>query len=146
MKMRGSSLTGHVIALSEAVSLAFHGMGLLAASKKRLSAYEMAKILSVSEAHLTKVFQRLGHEGLVGSVRGPGGGFELRQEPGKISLLSIYYAIEGAPRENTEFCSCCRQCPFEHCLFGSVLRDARRDFLKYLAGVTLDTIALKPES
>ncbi|MDR1873408.1 MAG: Rrf2 family transcriptional regulator [Synergistaceae bacterium] len=137
-------MTGHVIALSEAVSLGFHGMGLLAASKKRLSAREMAKILGVSEAHLTKVFQRLGHEGLVGSVRGPGGGFELKRLPEKISLLSIYYAIEGVPRENMKFCSCCGRCPFEHCLFGAVLGDASRDFLKYLDGVTLDAISLKP--
>jgi Rrf2 family protein len=132
-----------MIAISEAASLGLHGMGLLAASKKRLSAREMAGILGVSEAHLTKVFQRLVHEGLVDSVRGPGGGFELGQPPEKINLMSIYYAIEGAPRQKGELCSCCERCPFSHCLFGTLLEDSARNFLNCLADVTLNTIALR---
>ncbi len=52
-----------VVAVSEAVSLAFHGMGLLA-SGKRMSAKEMAEAVNVSEAHLAKVFQKLVKEGL----------------------------------------------------------------------------------
>ncbi|MDR3230378.1 MAG: Rrf2 family transcriptional regulator [Synergistaceae bacterium] len=132
-----------MIALSEAASLGLHGMGLLAASKKRLSAHEMAGILGVSEAHLTKIFQRLVHEGLVDSVRGPGGGFELGRPPEKITLMSIYRAIEGAPREKGELCSCCERCPFTHCLFGTILEDSARSFLNCLAGVTLNTIALR---
>lgn len=136
-------LAGNVIAISEAVSLGFHGMGLLAASRKRLSAHDMAETLGVSEAHLTKVFQRLVREGLVSSVRGPGGGFELRAAAEKISLLTVYHAIEGVPREGENFCSCCDKCPFTHCLFDTVLEDSARDFLNYLAGVTLDTVILK---
>lgn len=136
-------MAGNVIAISEAVSLGFHGMGLLAASKKRLSAHEMAEILGVSEAHLTKVFQRLVREGLVSSVRGPGGGFELRRPSGEINLLSVYHAIEGVPRERENFCSCCDKCPFQHCIFDTVLEDSARDFLNYLAKVTLDSVVLK---
>ncbi len=136
-------MAGNVIAISEAVSLGFHGMGLLAASKKRLSAHEMAEILGVSEAHLTKVFQRLVREGLVNSVRGPGGGFELRLPSGEINLLSVYHAIEGVPREHENFCSCCDQCPFQHCIFDTILEDSARGFLNYLSKVTLDSVVLK---
>ena len=138
-------MAGNVIAISEAVSLGFHGMGLLAASRKRMSAHEMAEILGVSEAHLTKVFQRLVREGLVFSVRGPGGGFELKKPPEEISLLSVYHAIEGVPRNNEKFCSCCTKCPFEHCIFNTVLEDSARDFMKYLSGVKLDSVFLKSE-
>lgn len=138
-------MAGNVIAISEAVSLGFHGMGLLAASNRRLSARGMAEILGVSEAHLTKVFQRLVREGLVSSARGPGGGFELKLPPEKISLLSVYHAIEGIPRENENFCSCCNQCPFEHCMFNTMLKDSAREFMNYLSRVTLDAAVLKPQ-
>lgn len=47
-------MLGSVIAISEAVSLGVHGMGLLAASGRRLNARDVAQTLGVSEAHLTK--------------------------------------------------------------------------------------------
>ena len=136
-------MAGNVIAISEAVSLGFHGMALLAASKKRLSARDMAKALSVSEAHLTKIFQRLARHGLVRSVRGPGGGFELGQSPDKISLLSIYHIIEGAPEPGQHFCSCCENCIFENCIFDDILQESARQFLDYLSRTTLDSALLR---
>ncbi|MDR1730683.1 MAG: Rrf2 family transcriptional regulator [Synergistaceae bacterium] len=134
----------HVIAISEALLLGLHGMGLLAASQKRLSAHEMAQCLGASEAHLTKIFQHLVHEGLVESVRGPGGGFELRGNPEGVSLLSIYRAIEGAPRDDAKLCSSCDHCPFVRCIFGDSLREPASVFLQYLARTTLAAIAMKP--
>ena len=65
-------MLGSVIAISEAVSLGVHGMGLLAASERRLNARDMAQTLGVSEAHLTKVFQRLARAG-PGRSRRPSG-------------------------------------------------------------------------
>ena len=141
--MGGITLLGSVIAISEAVSLGVHGMGLLAASGRRLSARDMACALGVSEAHLTKVFQRLARAGLVRSVRGVGGGFELRLVPRDISLMAIYKAIEGIPDPSAALCSCCAQCPFRRCIFDTVLEDSARQFLDYLAGTTLDTVLLK---
>jgi Rrf2 family protein len=136
-------LVGKIIAISEAVSLGFHGMGLLAASQKRISARAMAETLGVSEAHLTKVFQRLVREGLVNSVRGPGGGFEMREHPKNVTLFSVYNAIEGTSRRDENFCSCCDKCPFASCIFNQALKNSARDFLNYLSAVTLDVFALK---
>ena len=131
-------MLGSVIAISEAVSLGVHGMGLLAASGRRLNARDMAQTLGVSEAHLTKVFQRLAR-----SVRGVGGGFELKLAPSRISLMAIYKAIDGIPDPSAALCSCCAQCPFQDCIFDCVLEDSARRFLDYLSGTTLDTVFLK---
>ncbi len=136
-------MLGSVIAISEAVSLGVHGMGLLAASGRRLSARDMAQALGVSEAHLTKVFQRLARAGLVRSVRGVGGGFELKLAPADISLMAVYKAIEGIPDPSAALCSCCAQCPFRRCIFDTVLEESARHFLKYLSETTLDTVLLK---
>ena len=82
--------------VSEAASLAIHGMILMAQSPaKPLSAKDMASGLEASEAHLAKVLQRLGRAGLVRSTRGPKGGFVLGKPPDAITLLDIYEAIEG---------------------------------------------------
>ncbi len=139
----GVFVLGSVIAISEAVSLGVHGMGLLAASGRRLNARDMAQTLGVSEAHLTKVFQRLARAGLVRSVRGVGGGFELKLAPSQISLMSVYRAIDGPPDPSAALCSCCAQCPFRDCIFDTVLEDSARRFLDYLSGTTLDTVFLK---
>ena len=124
-----------IIALSDAVSLALHGMGLLAAGGRR-NARELAEEMKVSEAHLAKVFQRLGKNGLVHSTRGPGGGFELAKDPGEISLFHIYSVIEGVP--SGQYCLLQKnQCPFEECIFGSTLEKLARDFTDYLKKTTL---------
>ncbi|MBL3539019.1 Rrf2 family transcriptional regulator [Aminivibrio sp.] len=124
-----------VVAVSEAVSLAFHGMGILA-SGRRMSVKEMAETVSVSESHLAKVFQKLAKEGLVTSVRGPGGGFQLARDPGEISLFRIYTAIEGVPKH--DYCLIhSERCPFGSCIFGSLLGKMTDEFVEYLKNTTL---------
>ena len=91
----------NIIQISEAASLALHGMGLLAYNGRRMSIHEISDIIGASEAHLSKVFQRLVREDMVRSVRGPGGGFELTRLPENITLLEIYSAIEGTPSTDT---------------------------------------------
>ena len=124
--------------LSEAASLAIHGMGLLAMGD-RMSAREMASILDVSEAHLAKVFQRLSRSGLVTSTRGPGGGFDLALPPGEISLFEIYAAIEGEPEG--EHCLFRKdQCPFGRCIFGLLPGKIIEEFTCHLKMTTLGSI------
>lgn len=127
-----------VVAVSEAASLAFHGMALLT-SGGRMSAKEMAEAVNVSEAHLAKVFQRLAREGLVSSTRGPGGGFELSRPAEEITLYDVYVAIEGAPTK--ESCLLRRdRCPFGGCILGSTLGDIKREFIDYLKRVSLSDL------
>ena len=101
-----------------------------------MSAKEMAEAVNVSEAHLAKVFQKLVKEGLVTSVRGPGGGFQLARDPGEISLFHIYTAIEGVPKH--DYCLLhSERCPFGGCIFGSLLGKMTDEFVEYLKNTTL---------
>lgn len=85
-----------VVKFSEASSIAMHTMAILAADPDRhMTIREVAAVLPISGNHLAKVLQRLAHAGLVESVRGPGGGFALRGDPEKITLLEVHEAIEG---------------------------------------------------
>ena len=46
-------------------------------------------------SYLEHLLGKLREAGLIKSVRGPGGGFELARTPGDISLLSIISALDG---------------------------------------------------
>lgn len=125
-------------ALSEAASLAIHGMGLLAMGE-RMSAKEMAETLGVSEAHLAKVFQRLARRGLVTSTRGPGGGFDLARLPEDVSLFDIYSAIEGT-LEEVRCLLHKERCPFGSCLFGGLPEKILEEFTAHLKKTTLESV------
>lgn len=70
-----------------------------------------AKAISASEgisvSYLEHLLSSLRQAGLVRSVRGPGGGFELARRPGEISLLSIIRALDGP----VVLCDCFSQSP-----------------------------------
>lgn len=132
----------NIIQISEASSLALHGMGLLAAARRRMSIHEIAVATGASEAHLSKVFQRLVKEGMARSIRGPGGGFDLAKAPESITLLDIYSAIEGMPSVDTCLLHS-GSCPFRTCLFGGFIKDLTERFLGYLGDTTLADICCK---
>ncbi len=62
--------------------------------RRPLSVKAISRKNNVSTGYLEQLLYRLGKSGLIGSVRGPGGGFFLRKEPGKVSILEIIEAIE----------------------------------------------------
>jgi len=58
-------------------------------------ARDIAETYGIPPAHLMKLLQSLVRAGILNSGRGPNGGFCLKKQPEKISLLSIVEAIEG---------------------------------------------------
>lgn len=85
-----------LLRISEAASLALHAMLVLSTrAEERLSTREIAQTLGGSEAHLSKVLQRLVKAGFVCSTPGRNGGFALPEGKGDPSLLEVYEVIEG---------------------------------------------------
>ena len=50
---------------------------------------------AIPTRYLEQIFQRLRRAELVTSKRGPGGGYSLAREPGRISLREVLEAVEG---------------------------------------------------
>jgi Rrf2 family protein len=92
--------------------------------------------MQVSEAHLSKVMQRLAKAGLVKSTRGPKGGFVLGEAGLSTSLLSIFEAIEG-PIADASCLLTVSECPFRQCLFGGLLDRMTVEFKDYMKTKTL---------
>ena len=127
--------------ISEATSLAFHTMALLSAEpERRHSVKELAETLSVSEAHLAKVMQRLAKQGLVESVRGPGGGFRLGENMSDVKLLEIFEAIEG-PFNPSNCLLGGILCGGRKCVFGELVRTVNDKVLTYLRETRLGELA-----
>ncbi|MBC35128.1 MAG: Rrf2 family transcriptional regulator [Bacteroidetes bacterium] len=126
-----------IVTLSEAASIALHGIILVAKSDKLINVVQIADATSSSKHHVAKVFQRLVKEKFVNSHRGPSGGFSLNRKPEEITLLEIYEAIEGKI-ELTQ-CPLDKQiCPFDKCILNNVTKDMTIQYRDYLQGQTLD--------
>ena len=127
--------------ISEAASLGMHAMGLLSTRHDGpLSARVAADRLGVSEAHLSKVLQRLTRLGLLTSTRGPKGGFSLSRNPDSVSLLEVFEAIEG-PVEPATCLFGIPLCDGASCVLGKVIVDVNNMLFAYLAEKTLADIA-----
>lgn len=130
----------NVLKISEAASLALHAAALLGeAPEKMLSTREIASILHVSEAHLSKVLQRLSKTGIVRAIRGPRGGFMLEGNPEDITLLRIYEEIEGPLPENHCLLGA-PVCNGNDCILGGLLEKVNKEVREYLSSTKLSEL------
>lgn len=125
-----------VFSLSEAASIAIHGMVLIARSEKGLNVVKITEMTGFSKNHIAKVLQRLVKNDLLKSVRGPAGGFIMRKAPGDITLLEIYESIEG-PLDITDCPLSNDICNFDKCVMGNVVNKMTLEFKKFLQNQTL---------
>lgn len=130
----------NVLKFSDAASLAMHAMVLLAKEPATVhSTHDIAGRLQVSEAHLSKVLQRLCRGGLVRSERGPKGGFQLEHPERDVSLLDVFEAIEG--RLEPSVCLLgTRSCTGLDCILGSLLRGVDAEVRDHLEKTRLSQL------
>jgi Rrf2 family protein len=122
----------NVLRISEAASLALHGMVYLAAEPEgAVRVSDMAKLLGVSENSLKKVFPRLARAGLVKAVRGPHGGYMLSRPGHSISLRKVYEAIEG-PLKAVSCLLGAPVCRGDKCVLGDMLERVNAEVREYL--------------
>lgn len=130
-----------VLRISEAGSLALHSMAFLAAKPDQsVTTREIADRFHVSEAHLSKVLQRLTKAGLVKSTRGPKGGFTMAKPADKILLLDVYESIEG-PFTSRKCLLGTPVCGDNKCILGGLLEKIDTQLKEYLSGTKLSELA-----
>lgn len=130
-----------LVRMSEAAALGLHAMVLMAAAPERpMSIRSAAGRLRVSEAHLSKVMQRLVKEGLVRSTRGRHGGFLPVRSLDNIALRHIYEAIDGRCVA-TKCLFDIPGCDARRCIMGGVLEKVDNQLRSYLSGTKLSDLA-----
>lgn len=123
--------------ISEAAAMALHTLAFLAQDAGRpWTTRKIAAQLAGSEAHLSKVLQRLVKLGLVSSSRGPHGGFVLGKDADSINLLHVLEAFDGEIGDVN-----CMQTPAKcdgtTCVFGELVAAVNRTVRDYLVQINL---------
>jgi len=128
---------------SEAASIAIHACGLLAGAPegRALTAQEMAAAIGASEAHLSKVLQRLSRAGIIAGRRGPGGGFRLARPPRSVTLLRVYEAVDG-PLPLSGCLVGVPRCPADSCPLQSLLATTVRALADGLSRMSIADLGL----
>lgn len=128
-----------IINISEAASLAVHSMAMIANSTEMLNVNMIADRTKSSRNHLAKVMQILVKKNYLSSVRGPHGGFAMKADPSTINLLEIYELMDGELQGH--HCGIeDGRCPFESCVFGTMLNKFSAEFLEYLKNKKLSDL------
>ncbi len=75
----------------------------------------IAKREDISNKYLEQLIAMLKASGLVRSIRGPKGGYELTRPPGDVKLSEVFTTLEGPVvtvecLEHPEFCPRCTEC------------------------------------
>lgn len=134
-----------IIHISEASSIAIHSLALISETGATMSVTRLAELTDFSKNHVSKVLLVLVKNGLLGSERGPKGGFSLKINPDQISLLEVIELLEGKIQENY-----CRRnttlCPFDECIFGGIPEKLTKEFREYFAGRKISDLKSKSKS
>lgn len=104
---------------------------------------DIARRQGISLSYLEQLFARLRRNGLVDSVRGPGGGYNLALPPSNISVAQIVIAIN----ENIDATRCGgeKNCDGEErCLTHNLWEDLSLRIREFLDGITLADLVNKP--
>lgn len=72
-----------------------------------VSLHDISHLTEISLPYLEQIFMKLRQNGLVSSIRGPGGGYKLGHKPNSIRVLDILKAVD----EGLEATRCDRQSP-----------------------------------
>lgn len=83
---------------SVGVEYAFHSLFYMVAlpEHKTVGIKEIARLHGLTDSYLSKVFAKLRKAGIVRSIAGAGGGYELGRKAEEISFWDIIEAIEGS--------------------------------------------------
>jgi len=130
-----------ILNVSEAFSLGLHAMAMVASegSAEPVTAHTIASRLGVSEAHLSKVLQRLVKAGILKSSRGPGGGFTLGRSASSITLIEVYESVEG-PLKLDNCLIGTHICGGKSCVFDDLIDKVNGQFKDYLEHTTVELI------
>jgi len=101
---------------------------------------EITEDSDIPARYLEQVFLHLKNAGVLSSKAGPGGGYRLRREPSRITLLEIVRLIDGpvAPVRCVSR-TAYEPCPHEgDCALRPVMSDVRDAIAEILSGLTLE--------
>lgn len=111
-----------------------------------VSLLEISERQSISLSYLEQLFSKLRRQGLVKSMRGPGGGYSLSKKPEEIAISNIIMAVD----ENLDVTNCgnatagCHE-ENKRCLTHNLWMDLSNRIQSFLDDITLQDMMDKSE-
>jgi Rrf2 family iron-sulfur cluster assembly transcriptional regulator len=120
-------------AVTAMLDLALH------AKEDPVSLSDIAQRQLISISYLEQLFSKLRRNGLVSSVRGPGGGYRLGRPSAELTVLDVIDAVD----EKVDVTRCegrgdCQQ--GEQCLTHELWQDLSGQIRSFLGGITLQSL------
>ena len=99
---------------------------------------------------LENILLQLKHAGILESKKGKGGGYYLKDSPGKISIASVMRVVDGPiamlPCVSLYFYQKCKNCDEHNCGLHNIMEEVRDASLHILEHKTLASLAEGKES
>lgn len=125
-----------MIKLSEGTAIALHSIVYINNKSEPSTVKEISAKFGISDNHLSKVLQRFVKEGILVSVKGPKGGFSIKDEYINMPLLKVYEIFEGKFE--------CHKCLFssgegvcEECIMSDFVSNMDNQFIEYMSNKTI---------
>ena len=107
-----------------------------------ISLADISRRQGISLSYLEQLFAKLRKHNLVNSVRGPGGGYQLERDPGRIFVAEIIDSVD----ENVDATKCSGRADCQHgemCLSHQLWSDLSSEIHHFLSGIDLASILAK---
>lgn len=114
------------------------------ANEGPISLADISERQDISLSYLEQLFSKLRRRDLVASVRGPGGGYLLNDQPQDISIASIVDSVD----ENVDATKCSGRADCQHgetCLTHELWADLSDEIHQFLSNINLASIIEKRE-
>lgn len=110
-----------------------------------ITVVSISERLGISKIYLEQVFALLKRGGLVRSVKGAQGGYQLARAPGRLSVLDVLSAVEGALFERAADTVPEKAADIEAAMRLSVFDALDKSVRETLAKITLDDLLAEAE-
>ncbi len=117
--------------LSEGTAIALHAIIYINNKVGLSTVKEISEKFKVSDNHLSKVLQRFVKEGILVSIKGPKGGFEINPEYSDMTFMQVYEIFEGKVEHH--------KCLFNHgkghctnCIMSDFVTNVENEFINYM--------------
>lgn len=109
-----------------------------------VSVVDISERQGISAAYLEQLIGKLKRAGLLASVRGPGGGYQLGRELAEISVSNIIAAVgEGVDATRCHGSADCQEGAI--CLTHDLWEELSHEIDGFLAGITLGTLVARSD-
>ncbi|MCR5265764.1 MAG: Rrf2 family transcriptional regulator [Cyanobacteria bacterium RUI128] len=125
-----------MLKLLEGTAIALHSIVYINNKAEPATVKEISAKFEVSDNHLSKILQRFVREGVLVSEKGPRGGFSIKEEYKKMTLMEVYEIFEGKFQ--------CHKCLFSakngdciECIMSDLVTNMEKEFVKYMTTKTI---------